>query len=452
MDQIFQTIHDEGGKPYFVGGAVRDKLMGIVPKDFDIEVFGLSPDRLKTVLSQFGRVDSVGVSFGVLKLYMENGVADFTLPRRENKQGKGYKGFVVEPDPFMTLREASARRDFTINSIMQDALTCEIIDNHGGIQDLKDRILRATDTNHFGEDPLRVLRGFQLSSRFDLTIDDETAEMCKSLITEYNELSPDRIWIEWHKWAVKSVKPSAGLKFLEKTGWDKIYPEISNMKGVRQNPVWHPEIFVDVHVQHVCDEATHLSDRDQLSEDDRLMLLFSCLCHDFAKPICSRGEYPNIVSPQHDQKGVAFAENFLYRINAPQWLINHVKPLVSEHMAYINCGTEKAVRKLAIRLEPSNIEMLLRLIECDASGRPPKAKGLPEKAKEMWRLANTEQVVQFKPKRILYGKHLQGLNFVPGPIFGEIIARCYEMQVNGLIKNLDEAREWGGIKLCKKMI
>ena len=168
-------------KAWLVGGCVRDGLLGLPGKDFDVEVFGIGCEPLAGALSRWGKVDAVGQSFGVLKLTTGSGHNyDFTIPRRDSKIAPGHKGFAVELDPSITPAQAAARRDFTINSLMFDPRTGEMLDFFGGAADLQARILRHTSPA-FVEDPLRVLRGMQLAARFDLQPAAETVELCRRM-------------------------------------------------------------------------------------------------------------------------------------------------------------------------------------------------------------------------------------------------------------------------------
>ncbi len=161
-------------RSYLVGGCVRDWLLGVPVHDFDIEVYGVDYPDLVRLLSRYGRADWVGKSFGVVKLTHASGaVWDFSVPRRDSKRGPGHKGFDVEFDPELSPLEASARRDFTINSMLWDARSGELMDPHGGRLDLEARILRHTSAA-FPEDPLRVLRGMQFAGRFGLKAATET--------------------------------------------------------------------------------------------------------------------------------------------------------------------------------------------------------------------------------------------------------------------------------------
>src|ERR1051325_11055569 len=149
------AIRAESGRALLVGGCVRDELMGNEVKDWDLEVYNLEPERLRELLDQFGPVNVVGESFTVYKLGHD---LDVSMPRRERKSGRGHKAFVIEGDPAMSVAEASRRRDFTINAILRDPLTAEIIDPFAGRRDIEQRVLRAVSAETFAEDSLRVLR------------------------------------------------------------------------------------------------------------------------------------------------------------------------------------------------------------------------------------------------------------------------------------------------------
>ena len=240
------------GRPRLVGGCVRDWLLGLEPKDFDIEVAGIDFESLHRLLAPFGATNVVGRSFGVIKLRLAAGEYDFSLPRRESKTGAGHRGFAVSPDPQLSDAEASARRDFTINAIAYDPFTGTLIDPHGGQSDLRARVLRHTSPA-FVEDPLRVLRAFQFAARFDYRLAPETAVLCRSISDTFAELALERVYGEWEKWATKSTKPSSGLRVLEETGWLRHFPEVAALRGTLQEPEWHPEGDVFTHTQYCLD-------------------------------------------------------------------------------------------------------------------------------------------------------------------------------------------------------
>ncbi|MCC6271557.1 MAG: CCA tRNA nucleotidyltransferase, partial [Microbacteriaceae bacterium] len=210
---IARTIDAAGGRALLVGGVVRDALLGFTSKDYDLEIYGLTLDQLETLLARYGHVIAVGRSFGVLRV---KGIdADFSLPRRESKTGRGHRGFLVECDPTLTFEAAARRRDVTINSIGYDVLTEELLDPHGGQRDLTEGVLRATDPAHFGEDPLRALRVAQLTARFEFSVDPSLETLCSE--QDLSELAHERIFEELRKLLVKGKRPSLGLEFLRRT-------------------------------------------------------------------------------------------------------------------------------------------------------------------------------------------------------------------------------------------
>jgi tRNA nucleotidyltransferase (CCA-adding enzyme) len=442
LHPILEAIQAAGGLPLIVGGAVRDMLLGHVPKDLDVEVYRLDIERLAAALAPFGRLDAVGRSFGVLKLRTPaDREFDFALPRRESKVGAGHRGFLAAPDPTMTPQEAAARRDFTINAM---ALTPDgqVLDFFGGQTDLRDHVLRHTAAA-FAEDPLRVLRGMQFAARFDLRLAPETAALCRALLPEAPTLAIERVWGEWWKWATKGVRPSAGLRVLEETGWIALYPELVALIDCEQDSIWHPEGTVLQHSMHVADAAAAIAARDGLEAEERAVLLFAALCHDLGKPATtSHDPDGRIRSPGHDQAGVAPAEALLRRIGCPHNIVAQVAPLVREHMAHIGMTiTDRAVRRLALRLTPATVEQWGRLVEADHSGRPPLPSGNP--AAEIVALAQQLGAAEGRPEPILLGRHLIEAGIMrPGPKLGALLRRAYQAQIDGAFTTLEEGLDW----------
>ena len=240
---LARAIHDAGGRALLVGGCVRDELMGAQPKDWDVEVYNLDAAHLREILDQFGPVDIVGEAFTVYKLGQH---LDVSIPRRERKSGRGHKGFVIEGDPSMSVAEATRRRDFTINAILEDPLTGELIDPFDGRRDIEQRVLRAVSKDTFAEDSLRVLRAAQFAARFEFDIEPETVELCRAI--DLSDLPAERIWGEIEKLLLRALRPSIGLEWLRRLGAiEKLFPEIQSLIGVPQDPEWHPEGDVFVH-------------------------------------------------------------------------------------------------------------------------------------------------------------------------------------------------------------
>lgn len=227
--KLIRLISLGGGRLIFVGGAVRDALLGRDVIDTDAEVFGLNSDKLKHILNTFDETIEVGKSFGVFKL--KNYPLDVSLPRRDSKVGVGHTGFHVETIPNLTFKEAALRRDLTINSMGYDPLTDEIIDPYEGQKDLAQKILRATDPTHFGDDPLRALRVAQFAARFEMVPEARLRSLCQR--QDLTELPAERIVGELKKLFTKGGKPSIGLTFMKDLGlFDQIMPEFENLSLV----------------------------------------------------------------------------------------------------------------------------------------------------------------------------------------------------------------------------
>lgn len=445
LESILRELDAAGLRAVVVGGAVRDSLLGLESKDFDVEVYGASYDRLAGLLGRYGRVDLVGKSFGVVKLFD----FDFAIPRRENKTGPHHRDFHTSFDESITPREAASRRDFTINALAYDPIRGEVLDFFGGQEDLKNRVLRAT-SGAFSEDPLRVLRGMQFACRFDLTVDPETAQVSRSIVGEYGTLALERVAEEFMKWAVKSDRPGRIAGYLDQTGWIVHFPGIAALAGVPQDPGWHPEGDVGTHTMLVLDAAARVAKREGLEGDDRAVLLFSALCHDFAKPsttqLRERDGKMRWTSWGHEAAGGPMARAFLERIGIKASIVNQVVALVENHLASSSVGRDpspRAIRRLAMRLAPANILQLLRLIEADHSGRPPLPAGLPENAVRIRDMA-VAQAVEEKPQApLILGRHvLPYFDSRPGKHIGEVTAAALEAQADGEFSTQEEALQW----------
>ncbi len=444
----------QAGQPRLVGGGVRDWLLGIQPKDFDIEVRGVHFETLHRVLAPFGSTDIVGRSFGVIKVRSRasGNEYDFSLPRRESKTGAGHRGFAVEPDPALSDADAAARRDFTVNAIALDPFTGELIDPHGGQRDLAARVLRHT-SGAFVEDPLRVLRAFQLAARFDFSLAPETIALCRSISSAYAELPVERVWGEWEKWATKATRPSAGLTVLEQTDWLKHFPEVAALRGTLQEPEWHPEGDVFTHTQHCLDALVALPDWRDSAPERRRLLMFAVLAHDFGKPATTaRAEKRGAIrwiSPGHEAAGGPLTVNFLRRIGAPLDYDPPVSALVVHHLAHHHgqaVFSDSSVRRLARKLAPATIDDLAAVMRADANGRPPlQSPEIHVRIDELVTKANALRIADSAPKPIVLGRHLIALGRKPGPLFKSAIAAAFEAQLDGAFT--DEA---GGVAWLKQ--
>lgn len=442
LKKIIAEIENSGGKVYLVGGYVRDKIMGNTSKDIDIEVFKLSYEKLSDILSKFGKVDLVGKSFGVLKVNINGQDYDFNLPRRDSKNGVGHKDFTIEVDHNMTIEEAASRRDFTINAISIDS-EGNIIDPFNGLNDIKNNVLRPV-SKAFKQDVLRPLRGFQFSARFNMNPTVGCILDSVELMDGYKYLPKERIWEEWKKWASKGEYFRTSLRFLKNTYWKRLYPELNAIFGVEQDKVFHPEGTVDIHTGYVLEEMFKNCRHLNITGDDKLVLIFAALCHDFGKANTTEKRFSEkhnreiISAIGHEKAGGPLTESFLNSIGCPKNIIERVIPLVENHMVACQKLSDNAIRRLSNRLGKATIEELCLLIMSDHNGRPPIEKGISE---NLWYLiirSTKLGLLNGKPESIVKGQDIVDFGFEPGPIVGKIYKKLYNMQLNGKFFNKED--------------
>jgi tRNA nucleotidyltransferase (CCA-adding enzyme) len=446
---IAAAVRAAGGRALVVGGWVRDDLLGLQPKDLDLEVFGLTADRLRPLLERFGRVETVGESFAVFKVVAANGSADASLPqnaidvalpRRESKTGRGHKGFLVEGDPDLSFEEAARRRDFTINAISRDPLTNEIVDPFDGRRDLAERRLRVVDPDTFGDDSLRVLRALQFAARFELEVPGETRSICRFI--PLDDLPPERIWGEVEKLLLQARRPSIGLALaLDLDVVSRLWPELQTLVGCPQEPEWHPEGDVWVHTLLVVDEAR--ARIDDLDRGPAAAMMLGALCHDLGKPDTTAVIDGRIRSPGHEEGGVAPATRLLDRLNVHTLdgydVRRAVLGLVAHHLkpsAFRKAATpvsDGAFRRLALKVD---LELLARFAKADCHGRT----GAFDCSAMDWFLerARALGVEHAAPSPRVMGRHLIDLGVTPGPAMGDLLRRVYERQLDGEVRTLEE--------------
>jgi tRNA nucleotidyltransferase (CCA-adding enzyme) len=445
ISHIARQAKGAGGRALVVGGAVRDQILGITPKDADLEVYGIPEKEMEPFLEGLGaKVARVGRSFPVWKAWtpeMGQGEAvDVALPRREIKTGPKHTDFKTILDPSMTFADAASRRDFTVNAIGLDPLTGEYIDPHGGVTDLLAGRLKHV-SSHFAEDPLRVMRGAQFCARLGLTADPSTVAFCKELSPEH--LVPERLNEEWRKLLLKGKKPSAGLNFLRDCEWTKHFPEIEAMIGVPQDSTYHPEGDVWTHTLHCLDAYASQRTGDE-AKDIRVGL--AVLCHDMGKPATTEMIDGRWRAFGHEAAGESPARQFMQRIKVGPEVAADVIPLVVEHMnpknLYKNAQDgqrmDSAVRRLSTRV---NLQNLASVCWCDEAGRPPLPQQSP--CAEWLRQESARLgVVNKPPVPLIKGRDLMSLGFEPGRHFGDVLGQAMERQINGEFLDAEAALAW----------
>lgn len=346
-------------KIYLIGGAVRDKLLGLTIKDRDWVVVGSSSGEM--IAEGF---EPVGKDFPVFlhpKTHEE-----YALARTERKSAPGYKGFVVHAAPNVTLEEDLARRDLTINAIAQ-AEDGSLIDPFNGQQDLKNKILRHVSPA-FVEDPVRVLRIARFAARFGFTIADETKILINTMVAakELDYLVPERVWQELEK-ALATKQPSLFFIALREAGaLQCLFPEVDRLFGVPQVPKWHPEIDTGVHVMMVIDQAAKLT--------DDIAVRFAALCHDLGK-----GTTPDDILPQHnghEARSIQLTQDLCKRIRVPKD-IESLAVKVAEYHTHLHLLFElrpvtilQVIEALDGIRRPLRFEQYLLASEADFRGRP----------------------------------------------------------------------------------
>ena len=426
-EKIANKVKEHGGRAYYVGGFVRDKMLGNANKDVDIEVHGLQPDELYAILGEVGEPLEYGSSFGVFSLRGEN--MDIAMPRRERKTGAGHRDFKVDVDPFIDTEAAARRRDFTINSMMQDVLTGEVTDHFGGRRDLEDGVIRHIDPVTFVEDPLRVLRGAQFAARFGFDIAPETIELCRSI--DLSALSRERVEEELKKALLKADRPSLFFESLREMGQlDVWFPECARMIGVEQDPVFHPEGDVWVHTMEVLDRAAAL--RDKASDPYAFMLL--ALTHDFGKIVTTKVVKGRIHSYEHEVKGMPLVESFIKRITGEKAVADYVFNMVPLHMrpnvlAYSKPALKSTNRMFDAAAAPAD---LIWFAEAD---RPVVSGGDAFSGDSAFLLERLRAYDEIMARPYVMGRDLIDAGLEPGEDFTEILGFAHKLRLAGIDKD-----------------
>ena len=292
-------------KIYLVGGAVRDRLLNRTPGDRDWVVVGATQAQMEA-----HGYKAVGKDFPVF-LHPKTG-EEYALARTERKSGRGYRGFVVDADPSVTLEDDLLRRDFTINAIACDEATGNLVDPYGGARDIQARVLRHVGPA-FVEDPLRVLRAARFMARFaplGFTVAPETMGLMRQIAAsgELDTLVPERVWQELRR-ALTCAQPSAFLRTLhEAKALGAVLPELEALYGVPQRAEFHPEVDTGVHQEMVSDMAARLAPGDDL-------VGFAALTHDLGKGLTPEAEWPRHV--MHEQRGLEPLQALCERLKVP---------------------------------------------------------------------------------------------------------------------------------------
>ena len=386
---IFDKLDYFHIKPIIVGGYIRDKLLNFESKDIDVELYGCrSLDEVKNILVDFGKVNSVGKSFGVLKLSTPDLEIDFSLPRRESKSAKGHRGFAVITEKSLDFTTAASRRDFTINAMGYDIKREELLDPYGGRDDLKRSILKLVNRDKFTEDPLRVLRAVGFSARFELQLDKELITLCRSMVSDgaLLELPQERIYLEFEKFLLKSKHPSIALESLTLFGCESFFGKFLALR-----------------------ELDYYAINKQEEKSSDLLILFSILY--------SKGDIQKIE-----------------RVISARQLKQNIELFIHEKEAIdSNTLTNYQLFSLARRV---NLEQFFIFLDAIHLG---KKRELIERLKKR---AEELHILHNEAKALIEGRDLIEQGLQPSPQFKKILEALYEAQMREEFKTKEQALEW----------
>ena len=445
---IARAAAERGGRAYYVGGWVRDRLLGRKNKDIDLEVHGLRPDQLTEILDELGPWQSMGESFGILRLRHVD--LDIALPRATEAERRGGRDFAAGADPFIGPEKAARRRDFTVNALMQDVLSGEILDFFDGQRDLREGLIRMVDADCFTAEPLRVFRAAQFAARFGFAVSEETRAAAGAVSTA--GLAGERVMGELEKALLKAERPSVFFEELRRMGQlDCWLPELRYLIGVPQPPAHHPEGDVWTHTLQVLDQAALL--RDQAANPLGLML--SALCHDFGKALCTAEIDGHIRAFGHEEAGLPLVSAFLGRLTREKKLRSYVRDMTRLHMLPNMQAAQNAGPKAFLRLYDRSCcpEDLLLLAKADHLGR--RAPGDDGAALEAGFRAvesrQREMLALYRQRMALpalQGEDLLALGLKPGPAFKEVLDYVHKLRLAGL--DLETQRKQAAAYLREK--
>jgi len=421
---IVRRLKEAGFEAYFVGGCVRDFIRGKVPGDYDIVTSAL-PDQ---VINLFERTIAVGAKFGVMVVIVEGHPYEVATFRSDDAYEDGRRPSQVH---FSSPREDVLRRDFTINGMLMDPSTGEILDYVGGRSDLEKKIIRTIGDPavRFNEDYLRMLRAIRFAANLGFALEETARDAIVRHASKIKEISAERVQEELNK-ILTCGGARRGLEMMAETGVLKqILPEVDAMLGVTQPPRFHPEGDV---WQHTLMMLERLSAENAPEADPSLA--WGALLHDVGKP-ASRTEDQGIIHFYgHAEQGEAIADVVMHRLRFSRTRRETVLALIHQHMAFMNVQKMRPARlKRFLRMPDFDLHLQLHRLDCLAS------HGLLDDYEFCLNQLNQLEREELHPPRLLTGDHLIAMGFAPGKRIGEILGTLEEEQLENRIHNEEEA-------------
>lgn len=418
---IVLRLHEKGHSAYFVGGAVRDKLMGREPVDIDIATS--APKEL--VENLFEHTVPLGKEFGVVLVVVENEPFELTTFRSEGPYEDGRRPSWVRP---ADARADVARRDFTLNGLLFDPIQEQLLDWVEGENDIRNRCVRSIGKpqERFEEDKLRLLRAVRFASNLNFRIEEETGRAIRAMAVEIKIVSAERVRGELTK-IVTGPGAERGLHLLDQYELlEPILPEVARMKGVEQGALYHPEGDVFVHTGKIL----------SFLSKPTVSLAFAALLHDVGKPPTHHPKGP-VFFPNHAKVGADMSRNIMNRLRFDRKTRDLVVESVANHLRFLDVKKMRAstLRRFMLRNNFAE-ELELHRIDCLAgSGDLSNWEYVKEKLEELER-------EPLPPPPLLGGKDLLSLGFRAGPHMGHILHEVEEKRLAGELTSKEEAKRW----------
>ncbi len=420
---IARRLQAAGYQACTVGGCVRDRFLGSMPKDVDVTT-DATPDVLQQI---FPHTYAVGAAFGVVIVREGDLHTDVATFREDG----GYQdGRHPDSVTFSDAEHDAQRRDFTINALFYDPQAEQVIDFVDGLRDLDAGVIRTVGDpdRRFGEDYLRMLRAVRFTARFDFELDPATRAAIIKHAPKITGISPERIFNELTK-MLCGPQPQLAFRLLDETGLlEQVLPEISAMKGVTQPPQFHPEGDVFVHTLLLLEMMVHPTPE----------IAWSALLHDVGKPpTLAIGPHGRETFPSHNRVGAEMTETILQRLRCSRQFIDCVRETVYNHMTFAEVQKMRpsTLRRLLGRPD-FDCELELHRLDCLSCHRY-----VDNYVFLLDRLAALRDEPPV-PEPLVQGRDLIGRGVEPGPVIGEILRELEELQLNGEIITREAALEW----------
>lgn len=421
--RICATLQAAGYRALLAGGCVRDMLLGIPPKDYDVAT-NAPPEAVAPL---FDHVVSVGAAFGVQLVVLPEGHFEVATFRKDGPYLDGRRPSEVS---FCDEETDAQRRDFTINALFFDPESNEVVDYVGGQRDLRDGILRAVGdpARRFEEDRLRLLRAVRFAARLSLAIDPPTFEAIRAMAPSVLSTSAERIRDELLKMLTEG-RARRAFELLDDTGLlAVILPEVAATKGVEQPPEFHPEGDVWTHTLMLLERL----------DNPTPTLAMAALLHDAGKPVTQTFE-DRIRFHGHDAIGAEMARAICRRLRMSREEIDRVEWLVGQHMRWVHTPDMRASKRKRFMREDGFPELLeLARLDCEASHRD------TDLVESIQRDLENLPPEEIRPAPLLNGRDLMAMGYSAGPLLGKILSALEDEQLEGRIRTAREAAAWVG--------